>query len=46
MANENENLLKRSYYHYDLPEELIAQTPAEKRDRSRLSTISRNCCGV
>ena len=41
MANENENLLKRSYYHYDLPEELIAQTPAEKRDMSRLLVLDK-----
>ena len=27
---------KRSTYYYDLPEELIAQTPLEKRDSSRL----------
>ena len=27
---------KRSTYYYDLPEELIAQTPLEKRDASRL----------
>lgn len=33
--------LKRSDYFYDLPEELIAQTPAEKRDFSRLMTVDR-----
>ena len=33
--------LKRSDYYYDLPEELIAQTPAEKRDFSRLMTVNR-----
>lgn len=33
--------LKRSDYYYDLPEELIAQTPAEKRDYSRLMTVDR-----
>ena len=33
--------LKRSDYCYDLPEELIAQTPAEKRDYSRLMTVDR-----
>ena len=27
---------KRSTYYYDLPEELIAQTPIEPRDSSRL----------
>lgn len=30
------DLMKRSSYFYDLPEELIAQTPADKRDLSRL----------
>ena len=30
------NLLARQSYFYDLPEELIAQTPIEKRDMSRL----------
>ncbi|MBP5155122.1 MAG: S-adenosylmethionine:tRNA ribosyltransferase-isomerase, partial [Clostridia bacterium] len=33
--------MKRSSYYYDLPEELIAQTPAEKRDCSRLLCLSR-----
>ena len=33
--------LKRSDYYYDLPEELIAQTPSEKRDFSRLMTVDR-----
>ena len=33
--------LKRSDFYYDLPEELIAQTPAEKRDFSRLMTVDR-----
>ena len=42
MATENENLLKRSYYHYDLPPELIAQTPAEKRDMSRLLVLHKD----
>ena len=28
--------LKTSDFYYDLPEELIAQTPAEPRDSSRL----------
>lgn len=42
MANEPENLLKRSYYHYDLPQELIAQTPAEKRDMSRLLVLHKD----
>ena len=38
---ENTDLLKKSFYHYDLPEELIAQTPAEKRDMSRLMVLNR-----
>ncbi|MCQ2564933.1 MAG: tRNA preQ1(34) S-adenosylmethionine ribosyltransferase-isomerase QueA, partial [Clostridia bacterium] len=31
-----------SIYDYDLPEELIAQTPLEKRDESRLLVFDRN----
>ncbi len=38
---ENENLLKRSYYNYELPPELIAQTPAQKRDMSRLLVLNK-----
>ncbi|MBQ6552118.1 MAG: tRNA preQ1(34) S-adenosylmethionine ribosyltransferase-isomerase QueA [Clostridia bacterium] len=34
--------MRRSDYFYDLPEELIAQTPAEKRDFSRLMTVNRH----
>lgn len=34
-------MLKSDFY-YDLPEELIAQTPAEPRDSSRLMKIDRN----
>ncbi len=33
--------LKKNDFFYDLPEELIAQTPAEKRDCSRLMVINR-----
>jgi len=33
---ENEKLLLKSTYYYDLPQELIAQTPVEPRDSSRL----------
>lgn len=41
MTMEKIDLLKRSSYYYDLPEELIAQTPSEKRDRSRLLVLNR-----
>lgn len=34
--------LRRSDYFYQLPQELIAQTPAEKRDFSRLMTLERS----
>lgn len=33
--------MKTSDFYYDLPEELIAQTPLEKRDNSRLLTLDR-----
>ena len=33
--------MKTSDFYYDLPEELIAQTPIEKRDTSRLMTMNR-----
>ena len=33
--------LKKSDFCYDLPQELIAQHPAEKRDGSRLMVIDR-----
>ena len=33
--------LKTSDFYYDLPEELIAQTPAEPRDSSRLLCYNR-----
>jgi len=36
-----ETSLKRSDFYYDLPQELIAQTPAEKRDMSRLLVLNR-----
>ena len=35
------DLLKRSSYFYDLPQELIAQTPSEKRDHSRLLCLGK-----
>lgn len=34
--------LKKSDFYYDLPEELIAQTPAEPRDSSRLLVYDRS----
>ena len=33
--------MKTSDFYYDLPEELIAQTPIEQRDTSRLMTLDR-----
>lgn len=36
------DLLKRSSYNYNLPQELIAQTPASKRDMSRLLILNKN----
>jgi len=33
--------MKTSDFYYDLPQELIAQTPAEPRDSSRLMVVSR-----
>lgn len=33
--------MKRSEFYYDLPEELIAQTPAQPRDSSRLMVMGR-----
>ncbi len=34
--------MKTSDFDYELPEELIAQTPLERRDASRLMTLDRN----
>ena len=33
--------MKTSDFYYDLPKELIAQTPLERRDASRLMTLDR-----
>ena len=33
--------MKTSDFYYDLPPELIAQTPIPQRDRSRLMTLDR-----
>ncbi|MBQ2893678.1 MAG: tRNA preQ1(34) S-adenosylmethionine ribosyltransferase-isomerase QueA [Oscillospiraceae bacterium] len=38
--------MKTSDFWYDLPEELIAQTPLEKRDSSRLLVLDRNSGAV
>ena len=38
--------MKTSDFYYDLPEELIAQTPIEQRDTSRLMTIERESGAV
>ena len=35
------DLMKRSSYFYELPHELIAQTPPQKRDASRLLCLDR-----
>ena len=37
-----EELVNKKTYYYDLPEELIAQDPLEKRDESRLLVLDRN----
>ena len=34
--------MKKSDFYYDLPKELIAQTPIEPRDHSRMMVLSRN----
>ena len=38
--------MKKSDFYFDLPEELIAQTPLEKRDSSRLMHLDRKMGGV
>ena len=45
MKTEN-NCFKTKDFWYDLPEELIAQTPLEKRDTSRLLVLDRVSGGV
>jgi len=39
---ENRDLLKTKAYHYELPEELIAQYPLSNRSASRLLTLDKN----
>ncbi len=34
--------MKKSHFYYDLPKELIAQTPIEPRDHSKMMVLSRN----
>ncbi len=41
-----ENAMKTRDFYYDLPEELIAQTPLEKRDSSRLMVLDRETGAV
>lgn len=41
MTGTGEDKLLRSDYYYDLPEELIAQDPLDKRDSSRLLVLDR-----
>ena len=38
---ELKNDMKTSDFYYDLPQELIAQTPIEPRDASRLMVMNR-----
>ena len=41
MCRNGGYILKTHDFYYDLPEELIAQTPLEKRDTSRLMVLDR-----
>ena len=36
--------MKTHDFYYDLPEELIAQTPVEPRDHSRMLVVHREMC--
>lgn len=38
--------MKKSDFYYELPEELIAQTPIKDRDHSRLMVLDRKKCSV
>ena len=42
MPKREENKVKLEEFDYELPEELIAQVPIEKRDESRLMVLDRN----
>ena len=41
VLESEEKKLKTHDFYYDLPEELIAQTPLEQRDSSRLMVLNR-----
>ena len=41
VLESEEKILKSHDFYYDLPEELIAQTPLEQRDSSRLMVLNR-----
>ena len=43
--NLNQQMFNLSDYTYDLPEQLIAQVPQEKRDHSRLMVVDRESGG-
>ncbi|MEE0968015.1 MAG: tRNA preQ1(34) S-adenosylmethionine ribosyltransferase-isomerase QueA [Clostridia bacterium] len=43
---KTETELKTSDFYYDLPNDRIAQTPAEKRDTSRLMVLDRACDSI
>ncbi len=42
LKERQEQHLKKSDFYFELPEELIAQTPLEKRDSSRLLVLDKN----
>lgn len=44
--NEKRDFLKTHDFYYDLPEELIAQTPLQQRDASRLMVLDRKTGAV
>ena len=46
MCNAEETFVKTHDFFYDLPEELIAQTPLQQRDSSRLMVLNRETGAV